>query len=95
MFGYTSLSKNENPGMGHFWPQGHTLNKLGRGLLYCATYQISRLYALWFQTRRFYINFLYTLCVKYAVISLDCTLGQIQNGGGGIGGMVGASFKSR
>ena len=29
------------------------LNKLGRGLLGHATYQISRLYALWFQTRFF------------------------------------------
>ena len=41
------------PGQGHFWPKGHNLNKHGRGLLGDATYQISRLYALWFQTRRF------------------------------------------
>ena len=26
-----------------FWPQGHNLNKLGRGLLGDAKYQISRL----------------------------------------------------
>ena len=31
------------PGRGHFWPQGHTLNKFGRGPLGDATYQISRL----------------------------------------------------
>ena len=37
-----------------FWPQWHNLNKLSRGLLGHATYQISRLYALWFQTRRFF-----------------------------------------
>ena len=30
---------------------GHNLNKLGRSLLGDATYQISTLYALWFQTR--------------------------------------------
>ena len=33
--------------------QGHNLNKLGRDLQGDATYQISRFYALWFQTRRF------------------------------------------
>ena len=26
----------------HFWPEGHKLNKLGRGLLDDDTYQISR-----------------------------------------------------
>ena len=41
------------PGQGHFWRQGHNLNKIGRGPLGDATYRISRLYALWFQTRRF------------------------------------------
>ena len=35
------------PGWGQFWPQGHNLNKLGRGLLGDATYQISRLFAMW------------------------------------------------
>ena len=38
---------------GFFWPQGYNLNKLGRGSLDDTTYQISRLYALWFQKRRF------------------------------------------
>ena len=30
--------KNVTPGAGHFWPEGHNLNKLGRGLLGDATY---------------------------------------------------------
>ena len=30
-------------GQGHFWPQGHNLNKLGRGPLGDATYHISSL----------------------------------------------------
>ena len=37
-----------------FWSQGHYLNKLGSGPQGDATYQISRLYALWFQTTRFF-----------------------------------------
>ena len=32
------------PGRGHFWPQGHNMNKLTRGPLGDATYEISRLY---------------------------------------------------
>ena len=35
-------------------PQGDNLNKLGRSPLGYATYQISRLQDLWFQTRRFF-----------------------------------------
>ena len=42
------------PGAGLFWPQGYYLNRLGRSPLGDATYQISRLWALWFQTRRFF-----------------------------------------
>ena len=42
------------PWVGPFWPQGYNLNKLGRGSQGDASYQISRLYALWFQTRRFF-----------------------------------------
>ena len=34
--------KHVTPWGGHFWPQGYNLNKLGRGLLGDATYQISR-----------------------------------------------------
>ena len=47
-FPYISLSKHVTPGVAHFWPKGHNLNKLGRGLLGDATYQISRLKASWF-----------------------------------------------
>ena len=36
-----------------FLAQGHNLNKLGRGSLGDVIYQISKLYALWFQRRRF------------------------------------------
>ena len=34
--------------------QGHNLNKFGRNLLGDATYQIPRLYALWFQPKRLF-----------------------------------------
>ena len=36
-----------------FWQQNHYLNKLGKVQLGDAAYQLSRLLALWFQTRRF------------------------------------------
>ena len=39
------------PGQGHFWPQGYNLNKLGRGALDKATYQISEASAFWLQKR--------------------------------------------
>ena len=32
-----------NPGVSHFWPQDYNLNRLGRGPLGDASYQISRL----------------------------------------------------
>ena len=35
--------KHVTPKAGHFWPQGYNLNKLGRGSLGDATYQILRL----------------------------------------------------
>ena len=35
---YINLCKYCDPGSGHFWPQGHNLNKLGRALLGDATY---------------------------------------------------------
>ena len=53
MLHFTSLCKHVTPGVGPFLTQGHNLNKLGRGSLGDATNQISRLYALWFKTRRF------------------------------------------
>ena len=40
---FMSLCKICDPGPGHFWPQGHNLNKLSGGSLDDATYQISRL----------------------------------------------------
>ena len=54
VFPYVSLCKQCDPGLGHFWPQGHTLNNLCRDPLGDATYHISRLYAIWFQTRRIF-----------------------------------------
>ena len=47
---YISLCKPVTPGAGPFLAPGNNLN---RGPLGDATYQISRLLALWFQTRRF------------------------------------------
>ena len=47
------------PGAGPNLALWHNLNKLGRGLLGHSTYQISRLSALWFQTRRFFHGFPY------------------------------------
>ena len=38
-----AYAKHVTPGAGQFWPQGYNLNKLGRGLLGDATYQIPRL----------------------------------------------------
>ena len=42
IFPYKSIYKSCDPG-GHFVPQEHNKNKLGRGLIGDATYQISRL----------------------------------------------------
>ena len=51
-----SLSKTCDPqGGAIFLPQGYNLNQLGRDPLGDATYQISRLQALWFQTIRFVV----------------------------------------
>ena len=51
-FSYRNLCKTCDPqGWPILGPRG--LNKLGRGLLDEATYQISSLEALWFLTRRF------------------------------------------
>ena len=60
-FPYMSM-QNGTPGSAHFWPLMYNLNKLGRGPLGDATYQTSRLYALWFQTRRFHCVFPICLC---------------------------------
>ena len=47
-FMFCLYKKYMTPGRDYFWPQGHNLNKLGRGLLGHATYQISRFYDFWF-----------------------------------------------
>ena len=43
MFSLYVYAKHETPGAGLFWAPGHNLNKLDRGPLGDATYQISRL----------------------------------------------------
>ena len=53
-FPYISLCKTYDPRGMPFLPHRHNLNKLARCPLSDATYQISRLYAVWFQTRRFF-----------------------------------------
>ena len=53
VFPIKAYVNNVNPGLGHSLPQGHYLNKLGIGLLGDAAFQISRLLAVWLQTRRF------------------------------------------
>ena len=56
-FPYVGQCKTCSPGTAYFGLQGHNLNKLGTGPLGDAIYQISRLYDLWFQTRRFFFMF--------------------------------------
>ena len=52
LYMYKPMQNMLTPRQGYIWPQGHILNKLGRGLLGDATYQITRVYALSFKTRR-------------------------------------------
>ena len=48
-----SYVQNCDPlGWGKFWAKGHHMNKLGKGVLGNATYQISKLHALHFQRRK-------------------------------------------
>ena len=54
-FPYNAYVKHVNPRAGHYWLQGYNFNKLGRGSLGDASYQISKLYALWFQTRIYFM----------------------------------------
>ena len=66
---YISLCKKHlTPGWGHFLSKWYNLNKLGRGLLVDASYQISRLKALWFQTRRFFYNLPISAYVKHVTL---------------------------
>ena len=61
---YEYYVKQVSPGLGHFGPQGYNLNNLGRGPLNEITYQISKLWAFYFQTRIF-LSFAYrSLCKK-------------------------------
>ena len=53
------------PGRDHFWPKSYNLNNLGKGLLDEATYQISKTWAFWFQSRRFLKVFPMLVYVKY------------------------------
>ena len=43
VFPISAYIKHVYPGRVNIWPQGHNLNKIGRGPLVDATYQISRL----------------------------------------------------
>jgi len=52
-FPYIIQCKILTPGADQFRPQGHNLNNFGRGPLDDAIYQIWKLLALYFQTRRF------------------------------------------
>ena len=59
VFPYKGLCKMWPLGWGQFWPQGYNLNNFGNGPLVEATYQISKTWAFWFQTRRFLKVFAY------------------------------------
>ena len=52
-FPISAYLQHVTPGNGHFWSQVQKLNKFGRYPIDDATYQIARLYALWFKTRSF------------------------------------------
>ena len=55
VFPYMGLCKTSDPRCKPiFGPQGYNLNKFGRGPLDEATYQISKMWAFWFQTKRFF-----------------------------------------
>ena len=43
-FLYISFTSDPPPRPGQFWPHGHNLNNLGRGLLGYASHQVSKLY---------------------------------------------------
>ena len=58
------LCKTLIPWVGSFLAPVYNLNKLGRSPLGHAAYQISRLYALWFQTRRFSSCFAYDMLMS-------------------------------
>ena len=51
---YGSMLNKQPPARGHFLPQSYNMNNFGRGPQNEATYQISKTWAFWFQTRRFF-----------------------------------------
>ena len=53
IFSLYAYVKHVTPGAGPLLVPGYNLNKLRKSPRDDATYQISRFYALWFQTRRF------------------------------------------
>ena len=68
IFPIITYVKHVIPGSGPFFAQWYNLNKLGRGPLGHATYQISRFWTLWFQTRR-------CLCFPYISLYKNVTPG--------------------
>ena len=69
-----SCVKHVTPGMGQFWSQGYSLNKLGRGPLGDATYQILRPWALCFQRRRYFHVFPISAFVKHVTSGAGLSL---------------------
>ena len=57
MFSLYKPLKNVTPGAGHFWPEGHNLNKLGRGLLGDATYQYQGSMPCGFRQENYFLMF--------------------------------------
>ena len=69
VFPTSDYVKHVTPRVGPFFAPWLNFNKLSRGLLVDATYQISRLYAMWFQTRIFFS------CFPYISICTTCDPG--------------------
>ena len=57
MFSLYKPIKNVTPGAGHFWPEGHNLNKLDRGLLGDATYQYQGSMPCCFRRENYFLMF--------------------------------------
>ena len=77
VFNYKSLCKTCDPrGWGFFLHQGHNLNKLSRGLLDDATYQIAMLYASRFHQEEFFMCFTIKAYVKHVTPWVGLFLAQ-------------------
>ena len=70
VFPTSDYVKHVTPRVGPFFAPWLNFNKLGRGLLVDATYQISRLYAMWFQTRIFFHVFPISAYVQHVILGL-------------------------